>query len=147
MRRPRSETAELIWNLLRDHPEGMSRMEIREALDLSEMQFHYGLGLIRDALQERFGQPIAYDPMTYRYTLPPVWEEDQVWVDWRLGSIRTQIARVEKNVNAASERYADVPGLRRIRRDLSRLTEDLAEILLSLEPAPQTNGGPRAPVS
>lgn len=139
--RPREDTAELIWNaLIAAHPDGMTRQEIKEDCDLTEMQFHYGLNFIRDLLQRRYGQPIAYDPRTYCYSLPETWDGDRPWVLWRGASLLTQVRRVEENISAAADLYGqDVPGLRRIRRDLTRLREDLSDIIVMVN---STNGTP-----
>lgn len=133
-RRSRDETAELIWDvLLAAHPDGLTREEVKEEIGLTEMQFHYGLGLIRDLLQKKYGQPIAYNPQTYRYSLPETWDGDKPWVMWRGASLVTQIRRVEANVSAAASLYGDdVPGLLRIRRDLARLREDLQDIVVAV---------------
>jgi hypothetical protein len=133
-RRTRDETAELIWEaLVSAGPEGLSRQDIKDELGLTEMQFHYGLGLIRDLLQRRYGQPIAYNPQTYCYSLPETWDGDKPWVMWRGASLLTQIRRVEENVLAAASLYGEnVPGLRRISRDLSRLREDLQDIVVAV---------------
>jgi hypothetical protein len=129
--REREESAQLIWEALvaTQSDGGLTRPEIMAACGLTPAQFHYGLGLVRDHFQRRYGQPLAYAPKTKRYSLPEVWEQDRTWVDFRARSLLTQTARVEKNLGAAFERFGDdVPQLRLLHRSMTRIREDVAEI-------------------
>lgn len=133
--RPQDETAEALWTALvaTNGTDGATRAELKERTSLTEMQFQYALSRIRDVLQVRRAQPIAYNPRTRLYSLPSEWVDDLPWVEWRTSSLKTQVGRLLRNIEAAEAAYGiAVPGLRIVLRDAKRLSEDLSELTIGV---------------
>lgn len=105
MNRPRQATAKLIWEYLVNHGDS-DKWAIRSGLGLSEMQFWYGLGYLRDVLQTRHGQPLVWSPKRGVYALT---SNEREWADYtfrhRLTDVHTRLSRIEQTAIAGGAKF------------------------------------------
>lgn len=98
--RRRDQTAKIIWDDLVANGDS-SAWAIRSRTGLSHMQFHYGMGFLKDELQTDNGQPLIWSPKRGVYSLTTVEGEWMEYlIDWRLKSIHTQLRRTEQTALA-----------------------------------------------
>src|SRR5215813_6591588 len=103
-RRPRDETAQIIWDDLAKHGES-STWAIRRRTGLTHMQYWYGLGYLKDVLQTANGQPLVYSPRRGVYSITANAADGEAYIEWRCRSMHTQLSRQEKNLEAQIAAY------------------------------------------
>jgi len=103
--RRREDTAQIIWDDLKHHGPSTS-WAIRQRTGLTHMQFWYGMGYLRDELQDNLGEPLVYSPKRGVYDITSNQADVVEWVrDWRFRSLHTQLYRVEQTLEAANTKF------------------------------------------
>jgi hypothetical protein len=123
------ESAQLVWDALTaSGPDGMTFREILDETDLTRGQVLYGFKLIKDTLMEVYEQPLIYNHITRRYTLPQEWREVRDHLDFRIVGILAMARRLELVANAAGKKWGETDSITRAMKHVTRLREDLEEV-------------------
>lgn len=102
----RDVTAQMIWDDLAANGASTSR-QVRRRTGLSHMQFWYGLGYLKDVMQDANGLPLVWSPSYGVYSLTATQAEWEEYVtQFRMRSISTQARRLEETVKAGGTAYA-----------------------------------------
>lgn len=123
-----------LWDALASYPGGLDMADLKELTGLSHAQIRRSFEWIREVFANENDQPLVFIPGKNIYKLNT--DSEESWDDMRrrIAIWETQVMRARRAVAEPSvAKFGLSTEFKRLARDMKRVEEDLADILLQSE--------------